>query len=275
MDVFKKNKSDLILAFLYVESLLLSLILENKGFFWLIFVLSSVTVFFYCIMSLRIDIKKFLESDKKYDVFLVVAMTAMFNANVMVFSNRLVLAIIFLGYYLGLRYLVGMFKKGPVNQIQKNALNLSILFTVFLGSNLLTNITIALQKETGDIIVVLANAALFAAIYFISYYNFIKNKVAKKWVKAYSVILALILSETSLIAGFYLERYPSIYKVESTTNMSIVTLPLFLVIIYYMLYGLMIHKVENRLTSRVLMEYIGISAIIMATLFVTIRWFGG
>lgn len=275
MEIFKKNKPDLILAFLYVESILLSLILENKGFFWLIFVLSSITVFFYCIIFLKIDVKKFLENEKKYDVFLVVVMTAMFNANVMVFSNRLVLAVLFLGYYLGLRYLMGMFRKGLVNQIQKNALNLSVLFTVFLGSNLLTNIAIAVEKETGEIIVVLVNVALFTFVYLISFYNFTKNKVAKKWVKTYSVVLALILSETSLIAGFYLERYPSIYKVESTSNMSIVTLPLFLVIIYYMLYGLMIHKVEKRLTSRVLMEYVGISAVIMLTLFITIRWFGG
>lgn len=273
MKISARNKSDLVLAFLYIESILLSLIIENRGFFWLLFLLSTVTVFFYSIILLEIHWKKVLESEKKYDVAIVVAMTAMLNANVMVFANRLILGIILLAYYIGLRYLMGMFKKPAVGQIQKNALNLSVLFIIFLGSNLLTNIAIVLEKGLGEVMVALANIVMFVFIYLISYYNFTKNRVAKKWARAYSVVLALILSEASLLAGFYLERYPSIYKVESTSNMSIVTLPLFLVVIYYMVYGLMIHKLEKRLSSRVLMEYIGISVVILITLFITIRWF--
>lgn len=273
MNLLKKNKSDLLLAFLFLESVLLSMMLDSKGFFWMLFIASSITMFFYAILFLELPIKKFLDNDKKYDVFLVVVMTAMFNANVMVFSNRLVLAISFAIYYVGLRALMGMFKKGLVNQVQKNALNLSVLLTVFLGSNLLTNITIAVEKALGEFVILPATAILFAFIYLISYYNFIKNRISKKWARLYSVVLSIILSETALIAGFYLERYPSIYKVESTSNMSIVTLPLFLVVIYYMIYGLMIHKLEKRLTSRILMEYVGISVVITLTLFITIRWF--
>lgn len=267
------NKSDLVLAFLYVESILLSLIIENRGFFWLLFAFSTITVFFYSIIFLEIHWKKILESEKKYDVTIVVVMTAMLNANVMVFANRLILGVILLAYYVGLRYLMGMFKSSTVSQMQKNALNLSVLFTIFLGSNLLTNITIILEKGVGGIAVALSNVVMFAFLYLISYYNFAKNRVPKKWARVYSAVIALILSEASLLAGFYLERYPSIYKVESTSNMAIVTLPLFLVVIYYMLYGLMIHKLEKRLASRVLMEYVGISAVILITLFITIRWF--
>jgi len=273
MNFLTKNKSDLLLAFLFLESILLSMMLDSKGFFWMLFIASSITMFFYAIFFLELPIKKFLDNEKKYDVFLVVVMTAMFNANVMVFSNRLVLGIIFAVYYAGLRGLMGMFKKGFVNQAHKNALNLSVLLTVFLGSNLLTNITIAVEKALGEVVILPATIILFAFVYLISYYNLIKNKVAKKWAKGYSLVLSLILSETALISGFYLERYPSIYKVESTSNMAIVTLPLFLVVIYYMIYGLMIHKLEKRLTSRVLMEYVGIAVVITLTLFITIRWF--
>lgn len=275
MKAIARNKSDLILAFLYIESILLSLITENKGFFWMLFLLSTVTVFFYCLLFLEIHWKRILESEKRYDVALVVAMTVMFNANVMVFANRLLLGIIFFVYYLGVRYLMEMFKKGQVNQMQKNALNLSAIFIIFLGSNLLTNIAIAAQKGVGEIVVPIVNAMTFAFIYLISYYNFTKNKVAKKWTRAYSLVLALILTETAILSGFYLERYPTIYKAEGVSNMSIVTLPLFLVVIYYLVYGLMIHKLEKRMTPRVLMEYIGISVVIILTLFITIRWFAG
>jgi len=272
MKNLKKNKSDLVLVFLYIESMLLSLIVENKGFFWALFILSTVTVFLYCLLFLEIHWKKVLESDKRYDVALVVVMTALFNANVMVFANRLVLAILFFIYYLGLRYLVGMFKKGAVVQTQKNAINLAVLFTVFLGANANANVSVILEKSIGSFVMILSTAIIFVSIYLISYYSFLKNKVAKKWTHAYSIVLALILSEAAIVSGFYLEKYPSIYKTESISDMSIVTLPLFLVVIYYLVYGLMIHKVEKRITTRVLMEYLGISLVIFITLFVTIMF---
>lgn len=275
MSFLAKNKSDVILGLLYIESILLSLVLENKGLFWLIFAIAAITVFLYSVMVLDIQIKKFWENGKRDDVVFVIVMTALINASITVFPNRLILSVIFLIYYTGLRYLIRMFKKGAMSQIQKNAINLSALFVVFLGANFNTNIAIIAEKGIGGFAVLPAVMLLFASVYLIARYNFSKNKVSKKWARAYSLVLALILSETALLAGFYLERYPSIYKTENAANMSIVTLPLFLVVIYYMLYGLMMHKLEKRLLPRVLMEYIGVSAVIMVTLFITIKWFGG
>lgn len=275
MSFLAKNKSDVILGLLFIESILLSLVLENKGLFWLIFIISAITVFLYSTMVLEIPIKHLRESDKRDDVIFILVMTVLINANIMIFPNRLILSIIFLLYYSGLRYLLSIFKKDAVGQIQKNALNLSALFVIFLGINFNANISIIVEKSTGGFVVLPATVLIFVSIYLIAYYNFIKNRVAKKWAYTYSLSLALILSETALLAGFYLEKYPSIYKAESTSNMSIVTLPLFLVVIYYMLYGLMIHKLEKRLIPRVLMEYIGISTVIIATLFITIKWFAG
>ncbi len=273
MSFLAKNKSDAILGLLFMESILLSLVLENKGLFWLIFIASTVTVFLYSIMVLDVQIKKFWGNGRRNDIIFIITMTALMNANIMIFPNRIILAIIFAAYYAGLRYLIWMFKKETVTQIQKNAINLAALLAVFLGTNFNANIAIIAEKSMGGFVVLPATALLFAPIYLIAYYNFIKNRVAKKWTHVYSLVLALILSETALLAGFYLERYPSIYKTENASSMSIVTLPLFLVVIYYMLYGLMIHKLEKRLVPRVLMEYVGISVVIMATLFITIKWF--
>ncbi|RJO61417.1 hypothetical protein C4544_02775 [candidate division WS5 bacterium] len=275
MQALAKYRSDTILALLFVESILLSLVVENKGLFWVLFLASTVTVFLYCLMFLNIQLKNFKEDKKRDDILLIVVMTAMFNANITVFQNRLFLALLFILYFVGLRHLVRIFEKDAMGQVQKNALNLSVLFTIFLGANLITNVSIILQKELSDFVALPANLLLFGFVYVLSNYNFIKNKASKKWARTYSLVLALILTETSLISGFYLERYPSIYKVESTSSMAIVTLPLFLVVIYYLAYGLMIHKLGKNITSRVLLEYLSVSVIIMATLFITIRWFAG
>jgi hypothetical protein len=273
MSFLAKNKSDVILGLLFIESVLLSLVLENKGLFWAIFVVSTITVFLYSIMVLDIHVKKFLESDKRDDVIFIIIMTALMNANITVFPNRIILGVIFIAYYIGLRYLIWMFERRTVSQTQKNALNLSVLLIVFLGANFNANIAMIAEKSIGGFVVLPATLLIFIPTYLVTYYNFTKNRVSKKWTRVYSLVMAFILSETAILAGFYLERYPSIYKVESVSNMSIVTLPLFLVVIYYMLHGLMIHKLEKRLAPRLLMEYIGISAVIMATLFVTIKWF--
>lgn len=275
MQALAKYRSDTILALLFVESILLSLVVENKGLFWTLFAASTITVFLYSIMFLNIPLKKFREDKKRDDILLIVVMTAMFNANITVFQNRLFLALLFIVYFVGLRYLIRIFKKEAVGQVQKNALNLSVLFTIFLGANLITNVSIILQKELSDFMTLPTNLLLFAFVYALSNYNFIKNKVSKRWARTYSLVLALVLTETSLVAGFYLERYPSIYRVESTSSMAIVTLPLFLVVIYYLVYGLMIHKLGKNITSRVLLEYLSVSTIIVATLFITIRWFAG
>lgn len=275
MQALAKYRSDTILALLFVESILLSLVVENKGLFWTLFAASTITVFLYSIMFLNIPLKKFREDKKRDDILLIVVMTAMFNANITVFQNRLFLALLFIVYFVALRYLIRIFKKETVGQVQKNALNLSVLFTIFLGANLITNVSIILQKELSDFMTLPTNLLLFAFVYALSNYNFIKNKVSKRWARTYSLVLALVLTETSLVAGFYLERYPSIYRVESTSSMAIVTLPLFLVVIYYLVYGLMIHKLGKNITSRVLLEYLSVSTIIVATLFITIRWFAG
>lgn len=275
MSFLAQNKSDVILGLLFVESILLSLVLENRGLFWLIFIVSATTVFFYSIMVLSVQVKKIWGSDKRDDVIFILAMTALLNANITVFPNRLILGIILVAYYAGLRYLIWMLRKETAGQIQKNALNLSALFIVFLGANLNANIAMIAEKSIGGFAVVLANALLFVSVYLLARYSFVKNRIAKKWARAYSLVLALVLSETALLSGFYLERYPSIYKTENVSDMSIATLPLFLVVIYYMLYGLMMHKLEKRMAPRILMEYIGISAVIMVTLFVTIKWFVG
>lgn len=273
MGYLAKNKSDFILVLLFVESILLSLVLENKGLFWFLFVVSSMTVFLYSIMVLKVQLKGFWSHEKRNDILFILAMTSLLNANIMIFPNRIILSVIFLGYYAGLRYLIWMFKNNKTSQIQRNSLNLATLVVIFLGTNFNANIGIILEKIIGGIIVLPLTLLLFASIYLVAYYAFTKNAVKKLWAHTYSLVLALILSETALLAGFYLERYPSIYRGESSSNMSIVTLPLFLIVIYYMLYGLMIHKVQNRLNPRLLLEYLGISSIIMATLFITIKWF--
>ncbi len=270
----EKYRSDVILGLLYIESMLLTLVLANKLYFWLLFILSFITVFLYMLMFFGIELKKFLEYKKRDDILFILFITAFMNANIAVFGNHFILALVFLAYFLGLRYLAGMFKKGSMNQIQKNALNLSVLLAVFLGTNILVNLEIILQKYFGDFAVLTGGLSIFAFIYLLSFYNFAKNRITKKWTKAYSTVLAFLITEISLAASFYLERYPSIYKVENTTSLSIVTLPLFTIVIYYLVYGLMIHKLEERFTSRVIIEYLSVSSVIFFTLFVTIRWFG-
>src|SRR3990167_9800502 len=192
MSFLAKNKSDVILGLLIIESILLSLVLESKGLFWMIFIVSATTVFLYSIMVLDVRVKKFWESDKRDDVIFILVMTALINANITMFPNRLILSVIFLAYYAGLRYLIWMFEKGTVSQIQKNALNLSALFVIFLGTNLNANIAMIAEKSIGGIVVLPATLLLFASIYLIAYYNFIKNRVSKKWARAYSLVLALI-----------------------------------------------------------------------------------
>ena len=54
MSFLAKNKSDVILGLLFIESILLSLVLENKGLFWFIFIVSAITIFLYSIMVLDI-----------------------------------------------------------------------------------------------------------------------------------------------------------------------------------------------------------------------------
>lgn len=272
MKLIEKNRSDIILALLFIESVFLSFAMGNRGLFWFIFIVSAVTVFLYGLLVLNIPVKTFLQENKKNDVLLIVFMTAMFNANVVVFQNRIILAIVFAVYYVGLRFLVRMFKDGPINQIQKNALNLSVFITVFLGSNFIFTFLISLEKGTNNIILIPINIILFFFIYLISYYSFTKNRVATKWSRTYSLVLALVTSEVSMLTGFYLQKYPTFYKTENISNVAITTAPLFIIVTYYCIYGLMIHKLEKNFYPRVIFEYVGTATIIILTLLVTIKW---
>ncbi len=272
MKLIEKNKPDILIGFLFIESLLLSLLVTNMSSFWVLYVFSILTVVFYLILKLGISPKELLEDKRKYDVFAAVMMTAMLNANISVLSNRLILIVILVAYYLGFRFVVGTFEKESLNQIEKNALNLSVLLTIFLGGNLITNLAIIVEKGTG-FVVLAGSVLLFMFVYLLSFYNFVKNKVAKKWAKVYAVVLALVLSEISLLSGFYLEKYPNLYKSDSASGIAITTASLFMVVIYYMLYGLLIHKVEKRLYPKLILEYLAISGVIIVTLFITIKWF--
>ncbi len=270
----EKIRSDIILGLLFIESILLTLVVGNKLYFWLLYLLSFVSVFLYCLIVLDVPVKGFLKNTKRNDVVFIVSLAAIFNANAAIFNNRLVLALVFIGFYSGLRFLVKTFKANTATQIQRNGFNLAVLFIVFLGSNLIANLEIIAEKTFGEFAILPFNILIFALVQMATYYNFMKNRVAKRVARVYSVALALLLTETSLIAGFYIEKYPNLYKAENSANLSIVTLPLFLITIYYLTYGLMIHKIQKKFTAKVIIEYLSVSSVIFFTLFITIKWFG-
>lgn len=274
MELIEKNKSEILLGFLFIESLLLSLLVGSAGTFWALFAISVATAFFYVILKFNVHPARVLADEHRYDIFLVVVMTAMLNANISIISNRIILLAILLAYFYGLRYLIGTFIKGTLNQVQRNSLNLAVLLTIFLGGNLITNLSMILERNIGGLAAFPSSALLFMLVYLLSFYNFVKSKVARKRAKVYAAVLALILSEVALLSGFYLEKYPNIYNSENAGNIAIATAPLFMVVIYYLLYGLLIHKVEKRIYPKLILEYIGVASVIIITLFITIKWLG-
>lgn len=273
MELLVKNKSDIFLALLFIESVVLASVVGSTGVFWFFFMVSVLTVFAYVFSEFDIRLKSFIENNHRNDALLIAFMTVVLNANVAIFLNRVIALVIFASYYLGVRYLSKSLKGQLKNQIQKNALNLSVLITIFLSSNIFTNMHIVLEKKIGGASLLLLSLATFSMVLLISYYSFIKNNIAIKWARVYSYTLALVLTEVLLVSSLYIESYPSLYGGDGMANLSITTTSLFLTVFFYSLYGLMMHKANQKFHPKIILEYVSISAVIIVTLFLTIKWF--
>jgi len=273
MELLSKNKSDILLALLFIESVVLSSVVESTSIFWFFFIASGLTVIAYVFSEFDISIKSLPGSSHRNDALLIFFMTMVLNANIAIFLNRIVALVIFALYYLVVRYLLEALKGNIKNQIQKNALNLAVLITIFLSTNIFTNMHIVLEKKIGGLSILLLCLATFSTVYFLSYYSFVKNNIVIKWARVYSYVLAVVLTEVLLIASFYIESYPSLYGGDGVASLSITTTSLFLTVFFYSLYGLMMHKVNKKFHPKIILEYISISIVIILTLFLTIKWF--
>lgn len=276
MELFiKQHKLDIYLALLFTESVALLSVTGKIGFFWFIFILLLLTSFLYSLAGFNSTVKSVFKSDYRYDIAFVTFMTIVLNANITVLTNKFISIIIFAVYYIGIRYFTKIRSGETKTRIQKNILNLFVLLCVFLGSNIFTNLYIAAGKSSEMLAVLIMPFLILGMVFALSYYSFVRNNIAVKWSKVYSWVLAIILTEIFLVSGFYIEEYPSLYRMEDGGGFSITTTALFMTVIYYSLYGLMIHKIDKKFHPKTILEYISISVIIITTLFLTIKWFGG
>lgn len=85
----------------------------------------------------------------------------------------------------------------------------------------------------------------------------------------YSLVLSFVISQLVWISSFWLISYP---QSERITVIG-VPLPAILgTVIFYLFWGLSQHRLEEKLTRRVLWEYIFISSTFILILFLTAKW---
>jgi len=266
-----RYKSDFILLVLTLESFFLWLAAAEKGLFWLFFVISIITATILASAYFKLTILEILKSPRLPDILFFILLVLVFNVNIVIIPHILILLLALIFYFFGMKYFLKMIKKENSSQAQKNVIVLATLIILFFGSNLFTTITLNISNGSNSLALLVITLCFFAFIYLISKYSFEKNKVISQITKVYSLAISIILCELFVVFSFFSEKYPNL-KQGNTAVISISVASLFIVLVYYCIWGLLIHKLEDKLNFRIIFEYVGITFVIIMTLILTIKW---
>lgn len=108
--------------------------------------------------------------------------------------------------------------------------------------------------------------------YFLLYFLSWENGLDMKKILPYNLAATLLSAEITLVGVIWIVNYP-VFSSAEKANLSGFPLPaVFLVIVFYFIWGLISHKSDKSLTRRVLTEYVIISVLFLSILLATAKW---
>lgn len=183
-------------------------------------------------------------------------------------SNQIVQALILgaTGVSLYFIYLAASrLKRGYTpNLTLRNIISLSAFLGVFVA---IADVLRWATAATGWYVFPITILASFIFPFIISEFLFEIHGIEKSLL--YSLVLSLGISQIVWISSFWLVSYP---QSERITNLGVPLPAIIATVFYYLFWGLSQHRLDETLTKRVLWEYILISVVFVAILFLTTQW---
>ncbi|MDD5693285.1 MAG: hypothetical protein PHU86_02350 [Patescibacteria group bacterium] len=119
------------------------------------------------------------------------------------------------------------------------------------------------------IVIVIAVAGVF---YLVSYFLAWENGIDLKKYWPYNLVTSLMAAEVAWVSSIWIVNYPTFSSYEKA-NLGGTPLPaVILVITFYFIWGVISHKASRTLTKNVMFEYILLTIIFLAVLFLSTKW---
>lgn len=159
--------------------------------------------------------------------------------------------------------------------INRNTLVVISFISVFLGSSAAFRFYMLLST-TGSLVLVQAGLILtiFLIFYLVSSFLTWENSANTDpgKLRPYAFVCSLLGTEVAWASCMWIVNYPVI-SVQEKANLGGTPLPaILLTIIFYFLWGILFHKLDNSLTKKVLTEYIFIATLFITVLLITAKW---
>lgn len=159
--------------------------------------------------------------------------------------------------------------------LHRNVLIVISFLSVFLGSTTIFRLYMLLDTSgSRGIYQSLLVVLIFVLFYLVSSFLIWENGADEdqKKLKPYNVVCSLLGAEIAWISSIWIVNYPVI-ATQERANLGGTPLPaVLLTIVFYFLWGIVFHKLDNSLTRKVLTEYVFIATIFITVLLATARW---
>lgn len=142
-------------------------------------------------------------------------------------------------------------------------LTLSAIFKtyVFLSTSILYDFL--------PILVVLSVSGIF---YFLSYFLAWEYGINTKKFMPYNLVGTLLFGELSLIGLIWVVNYPVFASSQRASLGGLPIHAILLTVVFYLIWGIISHKMDRSLTRKVMTEYLGISILFILILLATTQW---
>lgn len=190
-------------------------------------------------------------------------------------KSVIVFLVILANYFLwiSLRKVHNLTDKAAI--LHRNILIILSFMSVFLGSTTIFRLFVLLSTTNNHMIYQSLLVGLtFLLFYLISSFLIWENGADEDVIKLrpYVVATSLLGAEIAWVSSIWIVNYPVI-TIQEKANLGGTPLPaILLTIVFYFLWGIIFHKLDNSLTRRVLTEYILITVIFILVLLATARW---
>jgi len=155
----------------------------------------------------------------------------------------------------------------------RNILVVISFFTVFMASSMTFRLFMTVtDKNLLDVYRAIVVVAIFALIYFVTYFLTWEKGALETKDRAYGLISAFLCAEVVWITSIWLINYPVIGITEKAALGGTPIAAIVVTITYYFLWGMISHKLDNNLTRKVLTEYLTFTILFLLVLFVTAKW---
>ncbi len=157
--------------------------------------------------------------------------------------------------------------------LYRNVLVVITFFTVFLSTSMLFRLLMSVS-ERNNIGYVRAGlvVAVFALIYFVTYFLTWEKGALEEKDRAYGVVSAFLCSQMAWVGSIWSINYPVIGTTEKATLGGTPIAAIIITLTYYFLWGMISHKLDHNLTRKVLTEYLLFTIMFFVILFITAKW---